>query len=67
VLLQQPRPHQAGDGGVAGEDAHNPGAALDHCAAKRTSRCDIDPLQPVGAPDLAPVVRNQLAGAIAIE
>jgi hypothetical protein len=29
VLLQQHRTHQAGDGGVVGEDADNPSAALD--------------------------------------
>ena len=28
VLLQQHRSHQAGDGGIVGKDAHNPGAAI---------------------------------------
>jgi hypothetical protein len=61
VLLQQHRPHQTVDGGVVGKDAHDPGAAFDHCAAKRTSRCDIDPLQQVGAPDLFPVGLREVA------
>jgi hypothetical protein len=39
VLLHQHRPHQAHDRVVAGDDADNAGAALDHCAAMRTSRC----------------------------
>ena len=52
VLLQQHRPHQAGDGGVVGEDADHPGAALDFF---------IDPLQQVGAPDLFPVVLGEVA------
>ena len=29
--------------------------------AERTSRCDVDPLQQVGAPDLAPVVLGEVA------
>ena len=52
VLLQQHRPHQAGDRRVVGKDAHDPGAALDFF---------IDPLQQVGAPDLAPVVLGEMA------
>ena len=39
VLLPQHRPHQAHDRVVAGDDADNAGAALDRCAAMRTSRC----------------------------
>jgi len=46
VLLQQHRPHQAGDGGVVGEDADHAGAALDLL---------VDAIEQVGAPDLAPV------------
>jgi hypothetical protein len=42
VLLQQHSSHQAGDGGVVGEDAEDAGAAFDLL---------IDPLQQVGAPD----------------
>ena len=52
VLLQQHRPHQAGDRRVVGEDAHNPGTALDFF---------IDPLQQVGAPDLFPVGLREVA------
>ena len=42
MLLQWHRSHQAGDRG-------------DHCVAKGTSRSDVDPLQQIGDPDLAPV------------
>ena len=52
VLLQQHRSHQAGDGGIVGKDAHNPGAAF---------YLLVDPLQQVGAPDLAPVVLGEVA------
>ena len=52
VLLQQHRPHQPDDRRVVGEDSHNPCAALDLL---------IDPLQPVGAPDLFPVVLWEVA------
>jgi hypothetical protein len=52
VLLQQHRPHQAGDGGVVGEDADDAGAALDFF---------IDPLQQVGAPYLSPMVLGEVA------
>jgi hypothetical protein len=46
VLLQQHSPHQAGNGGVVGEDPHHAGAALDFL---------VDPLEQVGAPDLLPL------------
>ena len=52
VLLQQHRSYQTGDRGVVGEDADHPGAALDLL---------IDPLEQVGAPDLAPVGRREVA------
>ena len=42
VLLQQHRPHQAGDRGVFGENAHHGGAALYFF---------IRPLEQVGSPD----------------
>ena len=52
VLLQQHRPHQAGDRSVVGEDPHDVGAALDLL---------VEPLEPVGAPDLFPVVLGEVA------
>ena len=52
VLLQQHCPHQPGDGGVIRKDAHEPGTAFDFF---------IDPLQQVGALDLAPVVLGEVA------
>ena len=52
VLLQQHRAHQAGDGGIVGEDADDAGAAFDLL---------IHPLQQVGAPDLAPVLLREVA------
>jgi len=52
VLLQQHRPNQASDGGVVGEDADDPGTALDLL---------VDPLQEFGAPDLFPVLLGEVA------
>ena len=52
VLLQQHRPHQAGDRGVVGEDSNDAGASFDFL---------VHPLQQVGAPDLAPVVLGEVA------
>ena len=52
VLLQQYRAHQAGDRRVVGEDADDPGAEFDFL---------VDPLEQVGAPDLAPVVLGEVA------
>ena len=37
------------------------GAAFDLCAAKRASRCDVEPLEQVGAPQLAPVAGREVA------
>ena len=51
VLLQQHRPHQAGDRGVVGEDSNDAGASFDFL---------VHPLQQVGAPDLAPVLLGAL-------
>ena len=48
LLLQQYRTHQAGDRGVDGEDADDEGTSFDLL---------VKPLQRVGAPDLAPVLR----------
>ena len=56
VLLQQHRPHQAGDGGVVGEDAHGPGALLDLLFHPLLS----DDNQ-VGAPDFALVDLREVA------
>ena len=58
VLLQQHRPHQAGDGRVVGEDADDASAAL---LLRRRLRLDllVDPLEQVGAPDLAPVILGE--------
>ena len=61
VLLQQHEHWQAGERGVAGEDSDDARASFDNCAAKRTSRCDVDPLEQVGASDLAPVVLGEVA------
>ena len=52
VLLQQDGAHQAGEGGVIGEDAHDAGASLDVL---------VDALKKVGAPDLLPVMRREVA------
>ena len=52
--------HQPHDRSVIGEDADHVGAAFDHCAAKRTLRCDVQPLMRVGAPDLAPVLLGEV-------
>jgi hypothetical protein len=60
VLLQQHRPHQAGDGGVIEEDAQIASAML---LFRRKLRLDllIVLLQQVGAPDLFPVVLGEVA------
>jgi hypothetical protein len=45
LLLQQLTANQPHDRGVIGEDADHVGAAFDHCAAKRASRCDVEALK----------------------
>jgi hypothetical protein len=51
LLLQQLAAHQAGDRGVIGEDTDDIGAALDLL---------VEPLERVGAPDLAPVLLREV-------
>jgi len=41
---------------MCNSDADHVGASFDCCAAKRSSRCDVQALERVGAPDLAPVL-----------
>ena len=52
VLLQHHRADQAHDGGVIGEDANDAGAAFDLL---------VEPLEQVGAPQLAPVAGREVA------
>ena len=61
VLLQQHRDHQSLDRSIVREDAEPAGAPLDHCAAKRTSLCDIEALEQVGASDLLPALGGEVA------
>ena len=59
-LLHQLAAHQQHDRSVIGGDADHVGAGFYHGSAERTSRCDIQPLKRVGAPDLAPVLLGEV-------
>ena len=48
-------------GVVVGDDPHYACAAFDHCADKRSSQCDIDTFEQVGAPGLLPVGTREVA------
>jgi hypothetical protein len=60
LLLQQLAAQQPHDRSVVLEGADHVVAALDDCAAKRTSRCDVQALERVSAPHLAPVLLRDM-------
>ena len=51
MLLEQLATHQPGDRSVVGEDADHVRAAFD---------CFVEPLERIGAPDLAPVLLREV-------